>query len=89
MLVCGLLFGGKLHNVLSSADGVLQQVFGLFNLGTGIIYVVSLFLGVGFSDVGKAQLATFEYGNTFMMVAGLLNYLVMLDAYDLAVGRKS
>jgi uncharacterized protein DUF6677 len=31
---------------------------------------------------------TFEYGNTFTAVAGLLNILVILDAYDTALGRK-
>jgi hypothetical protein len=30
-----------------------------------------------------------EYGNTFTEVAGLLNILIVLDAYDVAVGRKS
>jgi hypothetical protein len=32
--------------------------------------------------------ATYEYGNTFMIVAGLLNFLVMLDAFDIGMGRK-
>ena len=31
---------------------------------------------------------TFEYGSTFTEVAGLLNILVALDAFDLAAGRK-
>ena len=31
---------------------------------------------------------THEYGNTFTEVGGLLNILVILDAYDTAVGRK-
>ena len=31
---------------------------------------------------------TFEYGNTFLIVAGLLNLLVVLDTYDVAHGRK-
>ena len=31
---------------------------------------------------------TYEYGNTFTAVAGLLNILVILDAYDTARGRK-
>ena len=34
------------------------------------------------------EAATFEYGNTFMFLAGLLNYLVIHDAYDIAAGRK-
>jgi hypothetical protein len=31
---------------------------------------------------------TYEYGNTFVIVAGLLNMLVVLDAFDIAKGRK-
>jgi uncharacterized protein DUF6677 len=31
---------------------------------------------------------TYEYGNTFVIVAGLLNMLVALDAFDIAKGRK-
>ena len=37
---------------------------------------------------GNIESVTFEYGNTFTIVAGLLNFLVVLDAYDIAVGRK-
>ncbi len=33
--------------------------------------------------------ATYEYGNTFLIVAGLLNMLVVIDAYDVALGRNS
>jgi hypothetical protein len=44
---------------------------------------------VGFSDDPlHAARATYEYGNTFLLIAGLLNYLVMLDAFDISVGRK-
>ena len=57
------------------------------NLGTGALYLVSYVTGANF--VEQAKLATFEYGDTFLKVAGLLNYLVMLDAFDIRVGRKS
>ena len=35
-----------------------------------------------------AALATFEYGGRFLEVAGLLNYLAVIDAVDISVGRK-
>ncbi|MGH9336145.1 MAG: DUF6677 family protein, partial [Vicinamibacteria bacterium] len=31
---------------------------------------------------------TYDHGYTFCIVSGLLNMLIMLDAYDIAVGRK-
>jgi len=37
---------------------------------------------------GNAQNQSFEYGNTFLAVAGLLNLLVVLNAFDISVGRK-
>ena len=42
-------------------------------------------LGFGRGDV---RAVSYEYGNTFLIVAGLLNLLVVIDAYDVAVGRK-
>ncbi len=37
---------------------------------------------------GNIESITYEYGNTFTLVAGLLNFLVILDAYDIATGKK-
>lgn len=43
---------------------------------------------VGGYGAGVVVAATYEHGNSFLIVAGLLNMLVMLDAYDISVGRK-
>ncbi len=37
---------------------------------------------------GSVLAVTYEYGNTFVIVAGLLNLLVACDAWDVAAGRK-
>ena len=37
---------------------------------------------------GDVVAATYEYGNTFLIVAGLLNTLVVLDAIDAREGAK-
>jgi hypothetical protein len=55
-------------------------------IGAGLCYIVSYALGIGTIPIPEA--ATFEYGNTFMFLAGLLNYLVMHDAFDIGAGRK-
>jgi hypothetical protein len=60
------------------------------NLGSGILYVVSWLMDIGFADdPAQAARTTYEYGNTFLLIAGLMNYLTMLDAFDVAAGRKS
>ena len=44
----------------------------------------------GWFDLGEGVVtaASYEYGNTFLIVSGLLNMLVALDAFDVASGRK-
>ena len=57
------------------------------NVGVGLTYFVCYLFDIGFG-APEAVKATFEYGNTFLWTAGLLNYLTILDAYDIAIGRK-
>ena len=89
----GLYMGGHLF-VVKPGDpnsSVLYQLPPMIaNLGTGLLYLICWFFGTGFADdPANAARATFEYGNTFLLVAGLLNYLCMLDAFDISAGRKS
>ncbi|HYP28173.1 MAG TPA: DUF6677 family protein [Blastocatellia bacterium] len=58
----------------------------LAQVGSGLCYIISYLFGFGTTPIPEA--ATFEYGNTFLFLAGLLNYLVIYDAYDIAAGRK-
>lgn len=58
-------------------------------IGSGLCYVASFVLGLGTAPIPQAAASpTFEYGNTFMFLSGLLNYLVVHDAFDIAAGRK-
>lgn len=88
----GLKMGGHMFD-LNAAEGssqLLQVPPMIANLGTGTLYIVSWMFGYGFADDPvQAARATYEYGNTFLLIAGLLNYLTMLDAFDIAAGRKS
>jgi len=89
MFLTGMWLGGHLFTVTGKAQG-----FGIFlellpmvaNIGTGLLYFVCWIANIGFEE--NAKLLTYEYGNTFLMVAGLLNYLATLDAFDIAAGRK-
>ena len=55
------------------------------DIGIGVPYFIASALGYGAGDV---RAVTYEYGNAFLIVAGLLNLLVVIDAYDVALGRK-
>jgi hypothetical protein len=55
------------------------------DVGIGVPYFIAGALGYGAGDV---RAVTYEYGNAFLIVSGLLNLLVVIDAYDIALGRK-
>ena len=87
----GLAMGGHMFdlNAPEGSSQILQVPPMVANLGTGALYIISWLLGYGFADDPvQAARATYEYGNTFLLIAGLMNYLTMLDAFDIAVGRK-
>ena len=66
-------------------DDPLSFLRSLAQMAQGVPYFVARSLGGG---SGVVTSVTHEYGNTFTEVGGLLNVLIILDAYDTAVGRK-
>ena len=83
MFAIGLAIHGRLFPFDFSEP--LVALAAIADLGIGLIYMVASALGFGAGDV---RAVTYEYGNAFLIVAGLLNLLVVIDAYDVALGRK-
>lgn len=79
--------GLYMHGALVPLDrsDLLALFGGLAELGVGLPYFVVDLLGRGDGDITAV---TYEYGYTFLIVAGLLNALIVLDVFDIAVGRK-
>jgi hypothetical protein len=87
MFVAGLFLGGHLFGPQNVSDaGLLAYVYGFCDFGMGLTYFVCLWSNTGMAD--QAQRATAEYGNIFLIIAGLINYLSALDSFDIAMGRK-
>lgn len=89
MFLTGLWLGGNLSTVSSRDQGLqalVQFLKMVANAGSGLLYGFCWLTRTGFAE--NANLVTFEYGVTFLLVAGLLNYLAMLDAFDIAAGRR-
>jgi len=85
MFAAGLfLFEGKLYTFNPEEPLSIFPV--IANAGLGGIYALCAFLRAGFD--ARPEVPTYEYGNAFLLVAGLLNYLAALDAFDIAIGRK-
>ena len=83
MFAIGLALRGRLFPF--DLSDPLVALAALADFGIGLTYFIAAGLGYGTGDV---RAVTYEYGNAFLIVAGLLNVLVVIDAYDVALGRK-
>jgi len=83
MFLTGLWLDGRIFPFELSEP--LVALAAAANVGIGLPWVLARMLDVG---GGVVTAATYEYGNCFMIVAGLLNFLVILDAFDVGMGRK-
>lgn len=83
MFAFGLWLQGRMFSVEITQP--LVALAALADMGIGLPYVISRLLGYG---AGNVLAVTYEYGNTFLIVAGLLNTLVVIDAFDISMGRK-
>lgn len=79
----GVLLRGR---IFTSGNGDLFDLLGfLADLGAGAFYVVARTVENGGADV---SVAAGDYGTRFFATAGVLNLLCVLDAYQIATGRK-
>jgi len=95
LVVLGIVMEGKFflpYTETSNNYGVVQRQFHpllilgfLGDLGLGLFNVVVNLLGFA---KGNIESVTYHYGTTYMVSAGLLNYLVALNAFDIARRKK-
>jgi hypothetical protein len=83
MFAMGLALKGRLFPF--DLSEWLVALAAVADVGIGLPYFIAKALGYG---EGAVRAVTYEYGNAFLIVAGLLNLLVVIDAYDVALGRK-
>jgi hypothetical protein len=80
----GMSFEGRLYTIDRSQPLTILATFAVS--GTGLLNVVARFLS---NNPGGTILApTYEYGCAYLLTAGLMNLLLMLDAWDIAAGKK-
>jgi len=79
----GLLMGGRIYPFQTENPLTILAFFS--DIGIGFLYFLSKILSFG---LGNLKNVTFEFGTAYIAGAGLLNYLVALDAFDVASGKK-
>lgn len=82
-IATGALLQGKLYTPV--ANQPLSYLATLASMGMGAPYFVLRFL-LGYQ--GDVTALGFEYGTAFLLTAGLMNLLLVLDVADIARGLK-
>lgn len=84
----GLLMRGPLFQTGAPGDVLsrLIQWGGFFgDVASGLVYFIVVWLGYGPPDQASHNA---DYGSKFLVAAGLLNILAMVDTYEIAKGEK-
>ena len=84
LAVLGIVLRG---HIFESGTGDPFETLGfLADLGTGVFYWVARTVENGGPDISRAA---GDYGTRFFATGGVLNLLCVLDAYEIARGKKS
>jgi hypothetical protein len=84
MFVLGLLMQGRIYQ--PNGGDILDILGFVGDVGAGGLYIISRVLDLGHTIVAHA---TADYGTKYIIVAGLLNFICVADAYHIAIGKKS
>ena len=83
MFVLGIQWSGRIFG--PDFGSLFSSLKFLAEAGSGLLYWFSFVQGIG---AGDPTAYTYDYANVFIYVAGLLNMLVIVDVFDIAMGRK-
>src|SRR6266566_1724580 len=83
MFVLGLLMQGRVYR--PNGGDILDILGFVGDIGAGGLYIVSRAMDLGHGVVAHA---TADYGTKYIIVAGLLNFIAVADAYHIAIGKK-
>ncbi|HEY7337682.1 MAG TPA: DUF6677 family protein [Bryobacteraceae bacterium] len=87
MFLLGLMMRGALFSPMTGdlLTTVIYVGGFLGNVMSGILYFLTVWLGYSQPDMAGH---VHDYGSKFLVAAGLLNVLGMVDAYEIAKGQK-
>lgn len=82
LMMRGAMFQPQTGDVLTT---VIYTGGFIGDLCSGLLYLLSIWLGYSQPDMAGH---VHDYGTKFLVAAGLLNLLAIVDAYELATGKK-
>ena len=83
MFLLGLAMQGRIYK--PNGGDILDILGFVGDVGAGGLYILTRA-----NDWGQGAIAhaTADYGTKFIIVAGLLNFIAVADAYHIAIGKK-
>ena len=84
MFAIGLAVDGDLYTIGNTGGSLLKLLAAFGSIGSGALYFIAVAMGAH----GDVTSITYEHGTAFTITAGLMNLLLVLDAFDIAEGRK-
>jgi hypothetical protein len=87
MFLCGLMMRGTMFQPQTGdlLTTLIHTGGFIGDLCAGILYLLTVWLGYSQPDVAGH---VHDYGTKFLVTAGLLNLLSVVDAFEIAAGRK-
>jgi hypothetical protein len=80
----GLSFQGRLYGIEDGQPLTILATFAVY--GAGVLNLAARALSE--NPAGQILAPTYEYGCAYLLTAGLMNLLLVLDSHDLAAGKK-
>jgi len=84
MFFIGLGVDGDLYTVTRTGGSLLRLLASFGSMGAGLLYWIADLKGMQ----GDITSITYEHGTAFIITAGLMNLLLVLDVFDISEGRK-
>jgi hypothetical protein len=82
--LAGLSFQGRLYTVEDGQPLTILATFAVY--GAGLLNIAARALVE--NPAGTILAPTYEYGCAYLLTAGLMNLLLVLDVHDLSAGKK-
>jgi hypothetical protein len=83
MFLVGLGLNGRVYK--PNGGDILDILGFVGDVGTGALYILARLMDWGSALSANAAA---DYGKTFVIVAGLLNFIAAADAHHIALGKK-
>ncbi len=91
LIVAACLFAGYFLGVLNGGDifpmsgeGKIRSIGAICQLGFGVPHLLLRL----FMERGTPLTTTYDYGTSYFLIVGMLNWLMVLDTFDISVKRK-